>query len=165
MTLPRLLVGGLAGLTATVPMTLVMLALYRGLPKSEQYALPQVEIIDAVADQAGGHDDRDAASPPEPGKPLDTVAVLAHFGYGAASGAAYAALTPPGAARPALRGLAFGLALWAASYLGWLPLLGILTPATQHPPRRNAVMIAAHFIWGPVTALLVHRWTGGAEAA
>jgi uncharacterized membrane protein YagU involved in acid resistance len=81
--------------------------------------------------------------------------LLAHFGYGAATGALYAplarALRPP--AVPG--GVAFGLAVWGASYLGLLPALGILRPATEHPPRRTALMIAAHVVWGAVLGLLV----------
>jgi hypothetical protein len=41
-----------------------------------------------------------------------------------------------------------GVAIWAGSYLGWLPTVGILTPATRHPWRRNLLMIVAHVIWG-----------------
>jgi hypothetical protein len=32
--------------------------------------------------------------------------------------------------------------------MGWIPAFGVLKPATEHPPRRNAVMLAAHFTWG-----------------
>jgi uncharacterized membrane protein YagU involved in acid resistance len=40
------------------------------------------------------------------------------------------------------------VALWVGSYLGWLPAMDILPPATQQPWRRNLVMIIAHMIWG-----------------
>jgi putative membrane protein len=43
------------------------------------------------------------------------------------------------------------------SYLGLLPALGILRPATEHPERRNALMIVAHLIWGSITGLIVAR--------
>ena len=36
--------------------------------------------------------------------------------------------------------------------MGWIPAFGMLKPATGHPARRNAVMIAAHFVWGWSTA-------------
>ncbi|RVJ68654.1 hypothetical protein CN171_25130 [Sinorhizobium meliloti] len=39
--------------------------------------------------------------------------------------------------RDKLNGPAYGLAIWAASYLGWIPAAGILTPATKHPMSRN----------------------------
>jgi hypothetical protein len=57
-----------------------------------------------------------------------------------------------------LAGPAFGLAVWAANYLGVLPALGLLRPATEHPPRRNALMIAAHLVWGLATGLLVETF-------
>jgi len=38
--------------------------------------------------------------------------------------------------------------VWGGSYLGLLPSLGILRPATDHPAQRNALMIAAHLVWG-----------------
>jgi uncharacterized membrane protein YagU involved in acid resistance len=41
-----------------------------------------------------------------------------------------------------------GLLLWTVSYLGWLPVAGLLTPATGHPWRHNLLMIVAHVIWG-----------------
>lgn len=40
--------------------------------------------------------------------------------------------------------------VWTVSYLGWVPALGLLTPAGRHPSRRNARMIAAHLVWGTV---------------
>lgn len=40
--------------------------------------------------------------------------------------------------------------VWSGSYLGLLPALNILPPATEHPPGRNALMIAAHVVWGSV---------------
>ena len=45
-----------------------------------------------------------------------------------------------------------GVAVWAASYFGWIPAMGLLSPAHRHPPARNALMIAAHLVWGAVTA-------------
>ena len=35
---------------------------------------------------------------------------------------------------------------------GWIPAMGVLSPAHRHPPARNALMIAAHLVWGAVTA-------------
>ena len=44
--------------------------------------------------------------------------------------------------------MAYGLGVWAMSYLGWIPAARILTPAHRHPLRRNLLMIAAHIVWG-----------------
>jgi hypothetical protein len=62
-------------------------------------------------------------------------------------GALYGAVTPRNFSGPAT-GAAFGLGVWTASYLGLLPALGILKPATEHPARRNLLMIGAHVVWG-----------------
>jgi hypothetical protein len=35
---------------------------------------------------------------------------------------------------------------------GWLPGFGVLAPASDHPLRRNAAMLGAHFAWGWATA-------------
>jgi hypothetical protein len=56
-----------------------------------------------------------------------------------------------------LAGVGFGLAVWAGSYLGWLPAAGIISPATEHPARRNALMIAAHAVWGAGVGVAVER--------
>jgi len=60
-----------------------------------------------------------------------------------------------------VKGIVFGLGVWAASYLAWLPALGILPPATEAPPRRNAVMIAAHIVWGAAAGLLLDLFEPG----
>ena len=38
------------------------------------------------------------------------------------------------------RGALFGLTVWAGSYLGLVPALQLLAPATRHPWRRNVLM-------------------------
>ena len=49
-------------------------------------------------------------------------------------------------------GPASGVAVWLASYMGWIPAVGILEPAPRHPVRRNGLMIGAHLVWGWWTA-------------
>jgi hypothetical protein len=149
----RLLAGAAAGAAATFPMTRVMNALHRRLPAAERYPLPPVEITMRVTDAAGvsedlGHEGREAA-----------VAV-SHYGYGAAIGAAYAATAARTDAPAWASGVAFGLAVWAGSYLGWLPAAGLFPPATEEPPRRVALMVAAHVVWGASVGLLADRLVG-----
>jgi hypothetical protein len=50
-----------------------------------------------------------------------------------------------------------GVAVWVASYLGWIPVVGILKPATLHPKRRNALMLVAHLVWGASTSLAMRE--------
>ena len=86
------------------------------------------------------------------------LSLLSHFSYGMAAGAVYGALAQKYPLSHLSGGITFGLGLWAISYLGWIPEAGILRPATQHPPRRTAVMAAAHVVWGSVFGLLVDRF-------
>jgi putative membrane protein len=131
-------------------MTAMMLAFHRRLPWWERYALPPEEITTQLAQRAG-------ARQLIRGKPRAAATWVAHFGYGAAAGAVYAPLAWLAPGRPVLKGMLFGLLVWAGSYLGWLPAADILPPATQHPARRNALMIGAHLIWGAVTGLAADR--------
>ena len=94
--------------------------------------------------------------------------LLAHLGYGAATGSLYAVLDPTIPLDSRLKGALAGLIVWMASYLGWLPALGLLTPATRHPRHRNLLMITAHFIWGlalgeSVRRLTAQRWSEDVE--
>lgn len=133
--------GAVAGAIATVPMTLVMGRLHKELPPQEQYPLPPRQITEEIAERVDVRD--------EMGEEETAWATLAaHFAYGAAMGAAYAVM-PRFVARPGLTGgVTYGLGVWSGSYLGWLPRLGILPPATEQPPRRSGLMIAAHVVWG-----------------
>jgi putative membrane protein len=52
-------------------------------------------------------------------------------------------------------GVLFGLAVWGGSYLGLLPGTGLYRSAKDEAPERNALMIAAHIIWGASLGVLV----------
>ena len=136
----RLLIGGIAGFVGTLAMTSAMARGHRRLPPEERYPLTPREIIDSTLDKAGAAIANEAAK---------DLTLAAHFLYGAACGALIGAAD----ARPSEgKGAAAGLGVWLASYLGWIPGVGILKPATEHPWRRNALMIGAHLIWGATTA-------------
>lgn len=142
--------GAMAGFVATGPMTLVMEGLHASLPPQEQYLLPPRQITMEAAEAVGVEDDLS-----EPEKAGATMA--AHFAYGAGAGAVYGALAPHIPLTPVLSGIAFGLAVWTGSYLGWLPAAGILPPATEEPARRNALMIGAHVVWGAALGWIASR--------
>ena len=142
----RLVLGAVAGFVGTMAMTSAMRRLHRQLPQQERYPLTPREIVDSVA-----------APPDESARDLT---VAAHFIYGAACGALLAAVNDrPGKAQ----GAAAGAAVWLGSYMGWIPALGILKPATGHPARRNAVIIAVHFVWGTATAAALNELTAARE--
>jgi hypothetical protein len=136
----KLLFGAIAGFVATAAMTAAMTRLHRRLPEDERYPLPPREITGQMLD-AGEETVRDAA-------------MAAHFLYGAGCGALLAALRPePGPGE----GAAAGVAIWTGSYFGWVPGFGILRPASDHPPRRNALMLAVHLVWGAATAVTLNE--------
>ena len=131
----RLVIGAVAGIVGTMAMTSAMRRLHGRLPRDERYPLTPREIVDSVA------------SPPE--EAARDLTTAAHFAYGAACGALLAAADP----KPGKRaGAAAGATIWLASYMGWIPALNLLEPATEHPARRNALMIAVHLVWGTATA-------------
>lgn len=150
--------GMIAWLTATAPMTVAMELMHRRLPAGEQYPLPPREITMTVAEGAGV------------GRLLGErgrreLTLLGHFAYGALAGAAYGPLTRRWDAHPAVKGTVFGLGLWAASYAGWLPAVGIFPPPQREPARRNLLMIAAHVVWGAATGVLADRLEGAERGA
>ena len=143
--------GALAGLVATAPMTAVMLLLHRLLPAWEQYPLEPRRITTRLARRAG----LDEVAEEEPAATAATA--VAHFGYGAAAGALFPPLAGWLPVNKVAAGLAYGLAVWAGSYLGLVPALGLLSPATEQPRRRNLLMITAHLVWGGALGLLLAR--------
>lgn len=146
----RGLVGAVSGAAATIPMTLAMAAMHRRLPWWQQYRLPPRTITLRLANRVGIGRHLD-----EPARSAATVA--GHFGYGALVGAIYAVTCGTRRDRPLAAGAAFGLAVWGASYLGWIPAARIMRPATEQPTERTALMIAAHLVFGTATALAADR--------
>jgi uncharacterized membrane protein YagU involved in acid resistance len=136
--------GAIAGTIATIPMTLVMINLFPRLPIEQRYPLPPRLIIESLQESGQMRPSMDDAS-------ATHTTLLAHFAYGAATGALFPYLER-GRGNDFFTGAVFGVGVWAASYLGWIPAANILTPATRHPPRRNALMLTAHLAWGAALA-------------
>lgn len=144
-----------SGLAATLPMTIAMETMFRRLPLTQRYPLPPRRITMRLAESLGIEHRLD-----EPER--HHLTLLNHFGYGTAAGAVYGLAARrwlPGA----LGGAAFGLGLFVGSYLGWLPAADMHPPATQMPAKRNALMIAAHLIWGATLGTLTESLTRGQE--
>jgi uncharacterized membrane protein YagU involved in acid resistance len=148
----RLLIGAIGGFVGTMAMTAAMRRMHARLPARQAYPLPPREILDSTAEQAGVELSSEAA------KDLTTVA---HFAYGAAVGAMIGALNPK-PSKPA--GAIAGAAIWLASYMGWIPAMNLLEPATRHPRRRNGLMIGAHLVWGWSTAAAMRELADAREA-
>jgi uncharacterized membrane protein YagU involved in acid resistance len=149
----RLLVGALGGLSATGPMTVLMILLHRILPAQHRYSLPPREIVAELARKTALHKHLGADA-------RAALTLINHFAYGAMAATMYALVegrSPPAAL---IKGPIFGALVWLVSYLGLLPLAGILESGTKHPASRNWLMIAAHLVWGFFVALFVETVLG-----
>lgn len=146
----KFLVGAIAGFIATAPMSISMLIGWRLLPRREQYHLPPRLITEEITEQVGLEEHLGE-------KGLIGLTIASHFGYGALFGAIYTFFEQRIHLPSNLKGTLYGVAIWIGSYLGWLPAMGILTPATQHPWRRNLLMIIAHVIWGVTLSETVRK--------
>ncbi len=142
----KLIQGAAAGLIATVPMTLFMQAVWKRLPAKEQYALPPRQVTrNVIRPRRFYRLSREKQT---------MLTLVLHFLFGAATGSVYGVVEETIPLQKALKGSLAGLVVWAGSYLGWIPVFGILPPATEHPWRRNMMMIAAHLVWGSVLGVL-----------
>lgn len=143
--------GALAGVVGTIAMSTVMLpARWVGLLGTQ----PPRRVADRLIDEAGG-----GASVPEDQRRVATS--LVHLGTGAMAGAVlgvgHLVTRPPGSA---LIGLGFGMTLWALNYVVAAPALELFPPPWEDRPGRPPVMLAAHAIYGVVTATLVDQMVG-----
>ena len=137
--------GIVAGVIGTVPMTAAMFTAQKlGLLGK----MPPAKITDELLAQA----DIPASRPQR-----RVLTTLAHLGFGAGCGAAYALLRPgrPSLRRAATEGVVFATGVWAASYAGWIPALGIMPPPEDDRPDRQISMVIAHWIFGAVTGVVV----------
>lgn len=146
----EVLIGAIGGISATAPMTMAMLAMHRRLPRQQRYALPPRQIVERLIDKTGMNRQLD-----EPERVA--LSQASHFAYGSAAGAIYAPIAKAMSAPPLAGGILFGLLVWTSSYLGLLPALGLLSPATRHPAKRNVLMIVAHVVWGAALGFAVEQ--------
>lgn len=141
--------GAIAGAAATGPMTVVMELGHAHLPRDQQYDLPPRQITRRVGKSFGLWQHATKVE-----KSAATLA--AHFAYGSGAGALYGWVVPR-EHQNVWTGTAYGLSVWTGSYLGLIPALRILRPATQHPAERNTLMIAAHLVWGAVLGVSLQQ--------
>lgn len=140
--------GAAAGAVATVAMSACMLAAQKAGLMGRQ---PPAHIV------------RAATGRKVDGPPLSALSIAAHLGFGSATGAVYAVATVTGPRSGTWRrpsadprtGMAFGLAVWAVSYAGWVPALGILDPPSEDRLGRPTSMAAAHVVYGAVLGRLL----------
>jgi hypothetical protein len=139
--------GAGAGTAATIAMSAVMLAADKLGLHAEQ---PPEAIVESALDAA----DVDRSEHTE-----NALASVAHLGFGASMGAAYALLrrlTRTPGPEP-LHGVGWGLAVYGASYAGWIPALGILPRPDRDRSDRQGMMVAAHVVYGFVLGAAYRR--------
>lgn len=133
-------IGAAAGVAATVLMTGVMEAAQRlGLMGD----MPPWVITRRTLEKSGK---RHKVSTPA----QKLLATAMHVGFGAILGAIYEAVEdeaqPPG---PKLAHvLGYSVAVWAVSYAGWVPALGLMPPPTHDQKGRQLATFAAHIVFG-----------------
>jgi hypothetical protein len=145
MDLRRPVVGGAAGIVATVAMSAWQAAGQLTGPYGEQ---PPKRLVRAASRALGRPARRH-------GPVVWPATVAAHLGFGAGCGALYAAVLPRSTA---VRGAAFGLVVWVASYAGWIPAVGVLPPPHRDNARRVWTMLTGHVIYGAVLGAIVGRF-------
>lgn len=107
-----------SGVLATAPMTSMMMALAKSNP--EQKPLPPAllteDLTAPIADSLSSNRRAD-------------LSMVSHFGFGVALGSVYALSrmrrSSTSVQSDVLKGAAFGSFVWASSYLGWIPALGM----------------------------------------
>src|SRR5262245_9863268 len=134
------LAGGVAGFLATLPMSIAMIAMHRILPVRHRYSLPPKKVTLRIARKLGirGKLTRNKKN---------VLSVLSHFGYGAAAGTVYGLAASHVNGSPVVKGIGFGLLVWAGSYFGLLPAVNLWEPDEEHH-KRYWMMAAAHVVWG-----------------
>ena len=125
-----------SGVIATGAMTLSMFYMHRKLPERERSPLAPAILTNHLLRNVARADER------------ENLTLISHFGYGASFGLLFSWLGSMLKAPPLVRGNLFGMGVWSASYLGWIPAFGFRPSAFNTPWRRNAMMILAHLVWG-----------------
>lgn len=138
--------GTIGGLIGTVPMSVAMLAARRmGLMGRQPPERITQKLFFRGRRRARNADTR------------NRVATLLHFAFGGVGGAVYGVMRRrlPYRANPVLTGVLFGMFVWATSYLGWLPALGLMPSAHRDRPDRPVVMVVVHLIFGATLGAVV----------
>lgn len=136
----RVMQGAVGGLAATAVMTGFFAVAQR---RGQIGALPPRIIVNSLL----------PSLPPALTAPVATVA---HFGYGAVSGAAFGLAVKP-SRRTIPMGVAHGLSVWAMGYEAWLPALKVFPHAHRDERSRAITILIAHIVYGAALAVLTPR--------
>lgn len=141
----NLVSGGIAGLLATIPMSIWMMAVHRSLPLHHRYSLPPRKLTNRILKKVG-------ISHKISRKEKKALSLLSHFSYGTAAGSLYGVINQAVPAPPVVKGVGFGLIVWAGSYFGFLPAINLWQKEEEHR-KRYWMMAAAHVVWGAFLGL------------
>jgi uncharacterized membrane protein YagU involved in acid resistance len=144
----KAITGAVAGAAATVPMTIFWEVLHARLPGEPPRPLPPREVAEGLAVKAGISRELSETQ-------MQRLAMALHFGYGTVTGALFGTVAPRRPAAAVGAGMLFGLGVWTASYLGWLPASGIRHSPRWDPPTRTRLLVASHLVWGAAAGLIV----------
>jgi len=140
-------VGFAAGLAGTAAMLAMRMFDQKYAPRTvpKAKANPSEFIIHAMEESVGA-----AATVP---RPVELAAAMTtHFAYGAAFGTLYGLIRRRGGRRSALAdGVALGSVVYAAGYLGWLPLMGLTKPVWKQAFPEIAGELLRHVAYGVAT--------------
>jgi hypothetical protein len=146
----RLIAGAAAGAAATVPMTMFWEFMHPRLEGEPPRPLPPREVAEALAVKAGVNRHLDEVH-------IEQLAMALHVGYGTLTGALFGLVAPRDRMRGVAAGMLFGLGVWTASYLGWLPATGVRHSPRWDQPARTRLIIASHLVWGACAGALMTR--------
>lgn len=133
----------LAGVAATFAMSAWMRAFEGAASARPLGHLPPRRIGDRILAAVGA----EAVSP----KQRKIFATLGHYGYGGLMGAVFPKLRQGHLVQSAP---AFGVGVRAASYVGWLPAIGLHSSPRHMNLQRNISLFVGHIVWGKTFAAL-----------
>lgn len=146
-TMRTVLEGAIAGVVATGAMSVPMLMAQR---QGSMGTQPPERVVEEAEEETGN-----SLSERE----QNFAASLAHLGFGMGNGAAFAllhrALRLP--VPTVVQGTGFAMGVWALSYRGWIPRLGVLPPPEGDRSDRQRTMVAVHLVFGAVLGAVEHR--------
>jgi hypothetical protein len=144
----RLVRGAVGGFIGTLAMSGVMLGAQR---LGMVGRIPPRKVTEGLLRRHAG------LRPSRPAARLATA--VFHLAFGTLAGALFGALprrrAPP--VRAAFLGTGFGSVVWGASYLGWVPALGLMPLPHRDRPGRQPTLIVAHWVYGVTLALIAQR--------
>lgn len=141
--------GSIAGAVATTTMTAFMrLTQQTGLYQKE---LPPTKVTRAATKTLGI---RHFVSSEE-----ETLLTgIMHWAFGMVGGACFGIASKASDRMPARSGgLVFGLLVWAVSYMGWVPALGILPMPWNERGKHGLMPLFAHVIYGATLGMVFDR--------